>query len=420
MSYKLTTEEFINQSKQKFGDKFDYRETVYTGKENYLTVNCPIHGRLSMKKAEHLGLSTGCHRCENIKRSKEKYDLYLAQAKEVHGDKYDYSKIVLTEKFNKVDPVIIICPKHGEFKTDLVHHIDFKNNCYKCAKENSKITLDAFLERSNKIYNSQYDYSRVKFNKLSDKIEIICKKHGPFIQRANSHLMGNGCRQCFMDNSRLTNDAFIQKAKSIHGNVYDYSKVVYLGNKKKVEVVCPRHGSFWVKPNAHTSCKSGCPRCRESFGEKLVAKFLSKSKILFERETRIKDYNYRFDFYLPEQKIYIEYNGVQHYKPVDRFGGLENFLKTQENDKVKKELVKNLNSFFITIDYTKYSYKSVRSYLIHRFKLIYKYWFLVDGKVVVFKNFVDVYPYFNIDSNVLVRDLVDVVLKKHSNVKILF
>lgn len=420
MSYKLTTEEFINQSKQKFGNKFDYRETVYTGKENYLTVNCPIHGRLSMKKAEHLGLSTGCHRCENIKRSKEKYDLYMAQARAVHGDKYDYSKIVLTENFNKVDRVTIICPKHGEFKTDLVHHIYFKNNCYKCAKENSKVTLDAFIKRSNILYNNQYDYSRVKFNTLADKVEIVCKKHGPFIQRANSHLMGNRCKECFLEGQILSKETFIENAKNIHGNVYDYSKVVYLGNKKKVELICKTHGSFWLAPNSHLSNKVGCARCRESYGEKLVARFLSNSKIKFGREVKIKGYTYRFDFYLPEQKIYIEYNGIQHYKPVDQFGGLKSFLKGQENDKRKKELVKNLKSFFITVDYTRYSYKSVKKYLIHRFKLIYKYWFLVNGEVVVFKNPLDVYRYFNIDADVLVRDLVDEVLKKHSNVKILF
>ena len=59
----------------------------------------------------------------------------------------------------------------------------------------------------------------------------------------------------------MTEQEFISKARKIHGDKYDYSKVEYVNCKVKVCIICPKHGEFWQKPDLHTNKKNGCPLC---------------------------------------------------------------------------------------------------------------------------------------------------------------
>ena len=58
----------------------------------------------------------------------------------------------------------------------------------------------------------------------------------------------------------MTKEEFIQKAKSVHGDKYDYSKVEYMGCKTKVCIICPEHGEFWQRPDVHLK-EFGCGKC---------------------------------------------------------------------------------------------------------------------------------------------------------------
>lgn len=166
-----------------------------------------------------------------------------------------------------------------------------------------KVTTELFIENAQRIHKNKYDYSKTKYLKAREKVIITCPKHGDFLQTPNSHLNGNGCPRCkdesTGDRCRLTTEIFIDNSKKIHGELYNYSKVNYKGNKEKVEIICQTHGSFWQYPGNHLK-GCGCPECKgnrisktktstkEEFIEKAIAVHGNKydySKVNYIRST---------------------------------------------------------------------------------------------------------------------------------------
>lgn len=129
-----------------------------------------------------------------------------------------------------------------------------------------KMTQNEFVERASKIHANKYDYSITKYNGRDKSIDIICPKHGVFSQNAGDHLYNkSGCKKCANEKLRMERqssiDDFISKARSIHGEKYDYSLVKYVNNKTKVTIVCPEHGPFQITPEKHIDRGHGCPFC---------------------------------------------------------------------------------------------------------------------------------------------------------------
>ena len=125
---------------------------------------------------------------------------FIARAKQVHGDKYDYSK---SEYCGKDKPLIVICPIHGEFKQTPNNHWKGKG-CAKCSG-NHKLTLTEFIKKANEIHNNKYDYSNVNYVNTNTPVSIICPIHGSFIQTPSKHLAGRGCPSCGIDKMKSTN-----------------------------------------------------------------------------------------------------------------------------------------------------------------------------------------------------------------------
>lgn len=125
---------------------------------------------------------------------------------------------------------------------------------------------DEFIEKARKKHGDKYDYSKIDAINNNDHVCIICPEHGEFWQRPKNHLKGYGCAKCGRDmvskRLSLNTDSFIEKAKLIHSDKYDYSKVEYINNYTKVCIICPEHGEFWQTPNDHLD-KHGCPKCRD-------------------------------------------------------------------------------------------------------------------------------------------------------------
>ena len=127
-------------------------------------------------------------------------------------------------------------------------------------------TIDEFISKAVDKFGSKYDYSSVRFIKMSEKIEISCPKHGVFKQTASCHLSSvHGCTYCGNENAssnKVKNSVsfFITKAINIHGNTYDYSNVKYTSSKDVVKIICLHHGEFEQKPSTHLS-GAGCPDC---------------------------------------------------------------------------------------------------------------------------------------------------------------
>ena len=122
------------------------------------------------------------------------------------------------------------------------------------------MSKDNFIKKSKIVHGNKYDYSKVEYKNNKTKVCIICPEHGEFWQNPYIHLKGSGCPKCACANKRCTTKDFVKKAKDVHGNKYDYSKVEYISNKTKVCIICPEHGEFWQDPRSHLQGK-GCSKC---------------------------------------------------------------------------------------------------------------------------------------------------------------
>ncbi len=345
---RLTTSEFVEKSSIKFNKRFDYSKTDYVHSEGLLTIGCPIHGDIKITPDQHFRSKHGCQKCDyEIPRNK-KSEVLIRRAQEVHNSFYDYSQA----RFRNVnDKAEIICPIHGSFYQAMYDHVARGTRCPGCALADNKHNNQKFIEKAMSIHGSTYDYSKVRYETNESMVTIICKKHGEFIQRAGSHTQGNGCLQCYRENVLLPFDEFLRKAREVHGRKYNYSKVVYKGNKIPVEIICPIHGSFLQKPNSHISSGNGCKICNQSKGERAVENTLLKYGIDFIREYRLIPHRLRCDFFIPSHNLFIEFNGLQHYKPIPHFGGEQEFSTLRRNDLKKKKIISERNGTLIVLTY---------------------------------------------------------------------
>ena len=206
------------------------------------------------------------------KKTKEEF---IRQAREIHGDKYNYDKTIYT---NAHTPVCINCYKHGDFWMRPNNHVTKKQGCPKCGNENKGM-----------------------------------------------YQVGN-------------TNSFINKVKNVHGDKYDYSKVDYVNNHTKVCIICPKHGEFWQKPIDHLN-GHGCPECAKKFGisEKFVLEKLKENFPDVEYQKKLpflksKTSFQTIDFFLPSLNIGIEYQGRQHFGATVRFGDDERYKITYERD----------------------------------------------------------------------------------------
>jgi hypothetical protein len=262
---------------------------------------------------------------------------------------YNYSNVKYKNYHTKVD---IICPIHGLFKQSPKAIINHKNGCVHCTK---KITILNFKDKSNNIHDNKYDYSKVEFISSTIKVDIICPIHGLFKQKMTNHIHYNqGCPKCSSTHKSNIN-LFIKRGNIIHNNKYDYSNVLYINSTTKVDIICPIHGLFKQMPQSHINKKTGCPECNESKGEKIINNFLIDNNIIFKSQKKFKDCKNKnslpFDFYLIDYNILIEYDGIQHFQPVEYFGGELNFKIIQQNDLIKNNYCKDKNIKLIRIPY---------------------------------------------------------------------
>ena len=176
-------------------------------------------------------------------------------------------------------------------------------------------------------HNNKYSYSKAVFVKSTNKMIIICPIHGEFEQAPTEHLKGAGCPKCALEYTaskrRRTTENFIQEAKQVHGDKYDYSKTTYVNSATKVTITCPIHGDFEQLPGAHTVNRYGCIKCgREVRSLKIssnTADFIAKA-----RKVHNDIYTYENTEYINStSKVYIRCrtHGYFHMRPNDHLNG---------------------------------------------------------------------------------------------------
>lgn len=234
------------------------------------------------------------------------------------------------------------CPECGKIK-------------YKNANRN---TLENF---KSKLYNINKDIEIISDTYINNKTHVKCKCkicNNEWEARPDNLIHGYGCPKCAIEfkasKLRKSLNDFIIEANNVHNNKYDYSKVEYKSNDIKICIICPKHGEFYQTPGNHLQ-GHGCPKCNASRGETFVERYLIDNNIQYQRQFLLNINNKRL--YVDFAYVYngnfglIEYNGRQHYMPVDYFGGQDIYEKQQKRDRLLKEFCLSSSITLIEIPY---------------------------------------------------------------------
>jgi hypothetical protein len=189
--------------------------------------------------------------CKSIGKTKTT-EQFVVEARERHGDRYDYSKSVYKRSNIKIE---MVCSKHGSFWQEPTKHIGGQG-CIGCRQTS---TTEDFVAKAKLVHEDRYDYSKSVYFTSAEKVEIVCGLHGSFWQTPRGHVSGKGCPLC-ANNQRKDVKKFIQSAREVHGQKYDYDNVVYKNNKSPIEIVCKKHGKFYQSPKKHLQ-GNGCEKC---------------------------------------------------------------------------------------------------------------------------------------------------------------
>jgi hypothetical protein len=207
---------------------------------------------------------------------------FLRRANEVHGlDKYDYSQV---DYVNAKRAVTIVCPAHGVFRQTPDTHLS-GSGCPQCALANRadkrRLAPDKFIARCRELFGERYDYSKIGYQSLRHKVEIICPDHGKFTMTPGSHLKGHLCPRC-TGRGVINQTDFLRRATATHGERYDYSLVLCTKKRAVVTIICPQHGMFEQTPYDHLRGR-GCSQCaslqrgmlRRSSTDQFIARAMS-------------------------------------------------------------------------------------------------------------------------------------------------
>lgn len=245
---------------------------------------------------------------------------FIDRAKAIHGDRYDYSKVEYKSMHEYVE---IVCSIHGSFFQTPSNHLK-GHGCALCTKGLQRRLMQAdVLQRFKNVHGDRYDYSRVKYEGAKVPVEIICLKHGSFFQTPEKHMLGQNCPLCTKSHMD-TKASFIEKARKVHGDLYDYSKVEYVNSQTKVCIIDPEYGEFWQMPYAHVAGRghwlrraektNAVKRLHHTFhvskpenkAYELLCKKFGHENV--QRQYSSEEYPFSCDFYIESYHLYVEMN----------------------------------------------------------------------------------------------------------------
>lgn len=312
--------------------KIDYLYIIPSNKKEIVYI-CEKHGEIRQRFDVHLK-TLNCPRCNNeMKNLKYNKKYILSKIKKLNSE-YSYE---IEDKYHLVsDKIKIFCKKHGPFKQTIHNHFTLKNECPKCSLEKrTKPTYNLIrFTEENKIEIINYNGSR-------KKSKFKCKNNHIF-KSTISNLKSHKCSLCSrVKKLEKEKEKFIKESKLTWGKLLeiDYKTLVYKGKRRKMKMLS-NIGTIEQLPDNHLN--GFLPR--KSTGEEIIKSILNKKNIKYIREKTFEGCKnikkLRFDFFLPKLNICIEYNGIQHYEAISRFGGKEGLKYQMNNDKIKYEFCK--------------------------------------------------------------------------------
>lgn len=222
--------------------------------------------------------------------------------------------------------------------------------CPRCCKKERK-TNDDYIKNVTNIN----PFIEVVEKYINAKTPILhkCKIDGhEWVISPDNILRGCGCPVC-AKNKKYTHEEYVNKVSEVNPDIEIIGK--YVGSLIPILHKCKIDGHEWMVRPSVILYGSGCPKCNSSKGEKAIASWLDKRNVLYESQKRFDNckniLSLPFDFYLPDYNICIEFQGKQHYEPVEYFGGIENFKKIVNRDKIKEKYCEENNILLYKISY---------------------------------------------------------------------
>lgn len=263
----ITFEDFVRRAREKHHDKYLYDEKSFTGMKHTVSIYCKSCGVWFTQKAYSHVDGHGHRDCSfesSTVASRMTKDVFKDRVKEY--EKYYVINIEDFKGYNK--PINVRCAVCGKLFSNTPKNI-LRGNGHHCPVCYKKESWDesSIVELFHQIHGDKYTYPSFAYKNLRQRITIKCNTCGhKFPVSLNSHKNGHGCKKChhrnLADTQRKSLEKFIADAKSIHGDLYDYSLVDYNGSKRYVKIICKRCGcTFPQKPEVHLGNKAGCPNC---------------------------------------------------------------------------------------------------------------------------------------------------------------
>ena len=324
---KKSNNQFITESINKFGDKFDYSKCNYINNNTDVVLICKKHNiEFHTKPRSHLYHKSGC--CK-------------------------------------------ICA--AEIKQKTSHNSQVKSN-------------EQFITESINKFGDKFDYSKCNYTGSKNNVTLKCNIcNNLFNINARSHLrsINGGCKKCAIksniESRKLTYIDIINRCKQRHNSQnYDFSTIKdsYINTHNKIQIICKQHGPFWMLPDNFYNKLYDCPACNEkSKGESILIEMFTKNNIefihnkCFDNLYEFKGHNLSYDFYIKKYNLLIEFNGIQHYKFCKRYHrDLHDFHKQLHHDWLKRKYAKNNKFNYLTIDCRKVKFSELSDFTFNYIK----------------------------------------------------
>jgi len=262
---KKTLEQFVEQSRLKYNNLFDYSLAEYNGINKPIILICANNHTFQTLPITHLSVNSkgGCRECYNLnlynnRKCKYTQTTFIEACNKIHNNTYDYTKTIYKMIENKI---IITCKIHGDFTQKAASHLLTKNGCLKCGRikteQSNMLTQEDInnkIIKFNIIHNNKYTYGKIYRENTILWLELICPNHGSHITRFFNHEKGHGCPKCVSVRSniqiqwlnyRMIKDGFIQHSDNLGEYTVPHTKLCVDGYNKDTNTIYEFQGDFW-------------------------------------------------------------------------------------------------------------------------------------------------------------------------------
>ena len=347
---------------------YELLETEYLGYSKRMRFKCPHHPNDDTRIVFSVLLKGGkCKKCADENSAKARR-LNINQVRDEFEEK---GYILLEEKYeNNNTPLKYICKKHDD-EEQYATYMNFRvseNSCKHCYLESQSGMFRLDITSVKKMFDSK-GYTLIDENQYVNahkKVDYTCSKHPDKIQKAsyNKVKYGTTCEYCDKENrdesnSRRHTFEFVKDTFDSLG--YELLETEYKNCDEKLQYICPNHKNHIQQISFYKLYKEGnrCPMCRESKGEKKISEILDSKNVIFKTQYKFEDCKNEkslpFDFAIFDRdnklEYLIEYQGEQHYMPIEYMGGEEKFKTRQKRDLIKRNYCFENNIKLLEIPY---------------------------------------------------------------------